>query len=82
MRGNLEEVKKIIDKADNKDGKSRERMLSVVERRNYEGKTPLLISIEHGRNEISFYLLEQYGSEIDLEKSDSRDGNSCLHVAC
>jgi len=77
----LKEVEKEIDLADLKDGRSRKNMLKVVERRNFEGKTALMLAIEHDRTEIAMQLLSSY-PEIDLEQKDSKEGNTALHLAC
>lgn len=64
-----------------KDGKSMPKMVQLVESRNYEGKTALMIAIEHERNDIANYLMDNFPL-IDLEKKDSINGNSALHIAC
>ena len=60
IRGSLRETEKIIDDADMKDGKSHPRIMAVVERRNYEGKTPLMLAIEHDRTDIALMLLKKF----------------------
>lgn len=41
----------------------------MLEKRNYEGKTAIMVCIEHEREEITKYLLETY-PELDLTKKD------------
>lgn len=63
------------------DGKSLPKIIQLLERRNYEGKTAIMLAIEHERTQIALYLLTTYQS-LDIEKKDSRDGNTPLHLAC
>ena len=75
IRGNLEDVQKIIDAA------KEEAKKILVEMRNYEGKSALMLSIEHERDNITTYLLDTF-ADLDLEKQDVKDGNASLHIAC
>lgn len=63
------------------DDKSIPAIYSLLEKRNYEGKTSLMLAIEHERNDIIDYLLSKY-KQLDFDKQDSVDGNSSLHIAC
>lgn len=40
-----------------------------------------MIAIEHERQDIISYLLDTF-PEMDLEKQDSKNGNTSLHIAC
>mmetsp|Transcript_21193 Transcript_21193/g.20347 ORF Transcript_21193/g.20347 Transcript_21193/m.20347 type:complete len:194 (-) Transcript_21193:1189-1770(-) len=60
IRGSLKEVQKQIDLVDQKDGLSMPQMMKVIEKRNYEGKTALMLAIEHDRTEIAMYLMNTY----------------------
>jgi hypothetical protein len=40
-----------------------------------------MLSIEHERDDIISYLMDTY-KFIDLEKTDTKDGNTTLHLAC
>jgi ankyrin repeat protein len=51
----------------------------VKESRNLDGKTPLMLSIEHERHNITEHLLT---SVVDITKRESRQGNTALHIAC
>ena len=51
----------------------------VLERRNQDGKTPLMLAVEHDRGEI-FELLFSRGA--DVAKKDSKQGNNVMHLAC
>ena len=53
----------------------------MLEQRNYEGKSALMLAVEHEREEITKFLMTDYPN-IDLDKQDVRDGNSVLHIAC
>lgn len=67
IRGSLEEVKRILDKHDIEDGKSLPQLYQILESRNYEGKTAIMLSIEHEREEITKYIMENF-PDIDLDK--------------
>jgi ankyrin repeat protein len=81
IRGNLQEVLTIVDKYDMKDGKSLPKMKEALEVRNYEGKSSIMLSIEHERDDITKYIIDTY-ADIDLDKVDIKDGNTALHIAC
>ena len=81
IRGSLDEVIDVLDRLDMNDGKSLPRIMEKLEERNYEGKTALMLAIEHERDEITKHIIENY-SDVDLEKQDIKDGNSALHIAC
>jgi ankyrin repeat protein len=49
-----------------------------LEKRNHEGKTPLMLAAEHKHSEIFTYIVEEYPS-VDINKVDSRLGNTVLH---
>lgn len=51
----------------------------VKELRNLDGKTPLMLAIEHERQNIIEHLLN---SGVDVTKRDSRQGNTALHMSC
>lgn len=53
----------------------------MAESRNPEGKTPLALAIEYEQNEVALALLKEY-PDLNLERKDSTDGNTVLHVAC
>lgn len=40
-----------------------------------------MIAVEHERNEIFNYLLDNY-PELSIEKKDVLHGNMALHIAC
>jgi hypothetical protein len=67
IRGSLEELKEVLDRVDMKDGKSQPKIMQKLEERNYEGKTALMLAIEHQRDEITKYIIENY-PEVDFEK--------------
>lgn len=64
-----------------KDGKSTPKLYQVLESRNYEGKSALMLSIEHEREAITKYIMEAFPN-VDLDKQDIKDGNSVMHIAC
>lgn len=81
IRGSLDEFKEVLDRVDMKDGKSLPRIMQKLEERNYEGKTALMLAIEHERDELTRHIIENY-PDVDLDKQDIKDGNSALHIAC
>ncbi len=64
-----------------KDGKSLPRLYTLLESRNYEGKSALMLSIEHERTEITQYIMQEFPN-VDLDKQDIKDGNCVMHIAC
>lgn len=53
-----------------------------LNRRNCDGKTPIMLSIEYGRHEYFKTLCEKFGEQIDFTLKDILNGNSALHIAC
>lgn len=49
-----------------------------LEKRNHEGKTPLMLAAEHNHVEIFKYIIEQF-PDVDVSKIDSRLGNNIMH---
>lgn len=50
-----------------KDGKSLPKLYQVLEMRNYEGKSSIMLSIEHERDDITKFIIENYPN-LDLDK--------------
>jgi ankyrin repeat protein len=50
--------------------------------RNFEGKSPIILVLQHGRSEMFESLIENYKDEIDFSLKDSIEGNTALHHAC
>ena len=50
--------------------------------RNFEGKSPITLVLEHGRIEMFELLIQNFKDEIDFGLKDSIDGNTALHHAC
>jgi len=55
--------------------------MRLLESRNYEGKSAIMLSIEHEREEITKYLLENY-PDIDLERKILKMVTVHFHIAC
>jgi ankyrin repeat protein len=55
--------------------------LTVIERRNHQGKTSLLLALEHDHSEIASYILKNFIDDLDMEKADSISGSNALHLA-
>lgn len=49
-----------------------------LELRNPDGKTPLMLAIQHDREDIAQFLLKY---DPNLKLKDSREGNTVLHIA-
>jgi len=81
IRGSLEELRRVLDAHDLKDGKSGARLYQVLELRNYEGKSALMLAVEHEREAVTKFIMAEFPN-LDLEKQDVKDGNSVLHIAC
>ena len=50
-----------------KDGNSLPKQYQVLEQRNYEGKSTIMLSIEHERDDITKYIIENF-PDVDLDK--------------
>jgi ankyrin repeat protein len=50
--------------------------------RNQDGKTPIMLTIEYGRDEYFKKLIDEFGGQIDFTLKDILNGNSALHIAC
>ena len=52
-----------------------------MEEENFDGKSPLLLSIEHSRTKMIEKLME-FEEFIDFRSKDTLFGNTPLHMAC
>lgn len=55
---------------------------SQLNRRNADGKSPLFLTVELGRQEMFTTLYTNYIDNIDLRQKDTMHGNCVLHMAC
>jgi len=53
-----------------------------LNRRNADGKSPIFLTIEHGRTDMFNRLFTAYAPLIDWRSKDSIHGNTPLHMAC
>jgi len=53
-----------------------------LNRRNADGKSPIFLTIEHGRTDMFNRLFLAYAPLIDWRSKDSIHGNTPLHMAC
>ena len=74
IRGDFDHFKQIVDAQ----GFDR-RLLNL---RNCDGKSPLFLAIEHGRQEIFKVLFKDFKGVIDFTSKDTIHGNTALHMAC
>jgi ankyrin repeat protein len=82
IRGNFKEFLIMLDALDLKDKTPfYAKQVKLLERRNYEGKTALMLAIEHERMDISTYIVANF-KDINLDKCDVKHGNCSLHLAC
>jgi len=74
IRGDFDQFKEIVN-----DKKFDPKLLNL---RNCDGKSPLFLAIEHGRQDIFQVLFKEYKKEIDFTSKDTIHGNTALHMAC
>jgi len=54
----------------------------LLNSRNSEGKSPLYLAIEHGREEMFDCLFDHFRDHIDFYSKDTLNGYTVLHMAC
>ena len=50
--------------------------------RNCDGKTPIMLAVEHGRQNFFERLCDGFSEHIDFTLKDTFNGNTALHIAC
>jgi len=50
--------------------------------RNCDGKSPVMLAVEHGRQQIFTALYDRFAEHIDFTLKDTFNGNTALHIAC
>lgn len=74
IRGDYEAFELVVDEKDFD--------RSLINLRNSDGKSPLFLAVEHGRQDVFNKLFTQFKKEIDFLSKDTIHGNTALHMAC